>query len=49
MFLLFINFYLSFFKKNIYAYFCKKLIKTAAYNYPYIFVILKIKLRKQKE
>jgi hypothetical protein len=26
--------------------FCKKLIKTAAYNYAYIFVILKIKLRK---
>ncbi|WP_267570506.1 hypothetical protein, partial [Acinetobacter pittii] len=38
MFLLFINFYLSFFKKIFMLIFCKKLIKTAAYNYAYIFV-----------
>ncbi len=29
-------------KKNIYAYFCKKLIKTETYNYIYVFILTKL-------
>ncbi len=49
MFLLFIEFYRSFLKKNIYDSFCKKLIKTEAYKYLVIFILIKINLTIKKE